>query len=56
MNPNTVTAICAILIAVASLGVSIFQARAMRQHNRQSVRPVLQLHRAWPTGGRAESG
>ncbi|MEV5147567.1 hypothetical protein AB0L14_25005 [Streptomyces sp. NPDC052727] len=25
----------------------------MRQHNRHSVRPMLQLHRGWPPGGRA---
>ena len=29
------------------------QTDAMRQHNRHSVRPILQLHRGWPPGGRA---
>ncbi|WP_369776365.1 hypothetical protein [Streptomyces sp. R33] len=53
MKAETVTAICAVVIAVASLVVSIYQTRAMRQHNRHSVRPVLQLHRGWPVGGRA---
>ncbi|MFF0000854.1 hypothetical protein [Streptomyces avermitilis] len=53
MNAETVTAICAVVIAVASLVVSVYQTHAMRQHNRHSVRPVLQLHRGWPTGGRA---
>jgi hypothetical protein len=53
MNANTVTAICAVVIAVASLSVSIFQARAVRQHNRHSVRPILQLDRGWRVGGRA---
>ncbi|RNG28791.1 hypothetical protein [Streptomyces botrytidirepellens] len=53
MNAETVTAICAVVIAVASLVVSVYQTRAMRQHNRHSVRPMLQLHRGWPTGGRA---
>ncbi|MEU0945467.1 hypothetical protein ABZ379_22145 [Streptomyces canus] len=53
MNAETVTAICAVVIAVASLVVSVYQTHAMRQHNRHSVRPVLQLHRGWPVGGRA---
>ncbi|MFI6006622.1 hypothetical protein ACIA98_40860 [Streptomyces sp. NPDC051366] len=53
MKAETVTAICAVVIAIASLAVSIYQARVMRQHNRHSVRPVLQLHRGWPAGGRA---
>lgn len=53
MKAETVTAICAVVIAVASLVVSVYQTRAMRQHNRHSVRPILQLHRGWPAGGRA---
>ncbi|MFE9476958.1 hypothetical protein ACFYOR_39140 [Streptomyces griseofuscus] len=53
MNADTVTAICAVVIAVASLIVSVYQTHAMREHNRHSVRPILQLHRGWPTGGRA---
>ncbi|MEU4797472.1 hypothetical protein [Streptomyces sp. NPDC023327] len=53
MNAETVTAICAVVIAVASLVVSVYQTHATRQHNRHSVRPILQLHRGWPTGGRA---
>ncbi|MFF3907845.1 hypothetical protein ACFYZJ_18035 [Streptomyces sp. NPDC001848] len=53
MNADTITAICAVVIAVASLVVSVYQTHAMRQHNRHSVRPILQLHRGWPTGGRA---
>jgi hypothetical protein len=53
MNAETVTAICAVVIAVASLIVSVYQTRAMQQHNRHSVRPILQLHRGWPVGGRA---
>ncbi|MFJ4526552.1 hypothetical protein ACIP4Y_37570 [Streptomyces sp. NPDC088810] len=53
MNAETVTAVCAVVIAVASLVVSVYQTHAMRQHNRHSVRPILQLHRGWPPGGRA---
>ncbi|MFF1723269.1 hypothetical protein [Streptomyces sviceus] len=53
MNADTVTAICAVVIAVASLVVAVYQTHAMRQHNRHSVRPILQLHRGWPVGGRA---
>ncbi|MEU7555772.1 hypothetical protein AB0B01_26160 [Streptomyces sp. NPDC044571] len=53
MKAETVTAICAVVIAVGSLVVSAYQAHATRQHNRHSVRPILQLHRGWPKGGRA---
>ncbi|MEU1481266.1 hypothetical protein [Streptomyces sp. NPDC005760] len=53
MNAETVTAICAVVIAVASLVVSVYQTHAMRQHSRHSVRPILQLHRGRPVGGRA---
>ncbi|WP_234319439.1 hypothetical protein [Streptomyces sp. NRRL S-237] len=45
MKAETIVAICAVVIAVASLGVSVWQAHLARQHNRHSVRPVLQLHR-----------
>lgn len=45
MNAGVITAICAIVIALASLAVSIVEARANRKHNRVSVRPVLQLIR-----------
>ncbi|WP_189190504.1 hypothetical protein [Streptomyces albiflavescens] len=48
MNSDTVTAISATVIALGSLWVSISQTRATREHNRQSVRPLLQLrHRKW---------
>ncbi|MET9958617.1 hypothetical protein ABZ128_05925 [Streptomyces sp. NPDC006326] len=53
MKAETVTAMCAVVIAVGSLVVSVYQAHATRQHNRHSVRPILQLHRGWPEGGRA---
>ncbi|MEU4554540.1 hypothetical protein [Micromonospora violae] len=43
MDANSVTAICATVIAVASLAVSITEARASRRHNFQSVRPLLSL-------------
>ncbi|MET8357383.1 hypothetical protein [Micromonospora sp. NPDC005171] len=43
MDANSVTAICATVIAVASLMVSITEARASRRHNFQSVRPLLSL-------------
>ncbi|MFB4313108.1 hypothetical protein [Actinomadura sp. 21ATH] len=51
MDANTVTAICATFIAVISLAVSIQQARAVREHNRQSVRPLLQLLHSRQRGG-----
>lgn len=45
MDVSAITAICAIIIALASLAVSILEARATRKHDRQSVRPVLQIVR-----------
>jgi hypothetical protein len=43
MNASIVVAICATVIAVLSLAVSIYEARATRRHNRISVRPFLEL-------------
>ena len=43
MDANTVIAICGVVIAVASLGLSAHVARATRRHNRLSVRPLLGL-------------
>ncbi|GAA3229672.1 hypothetical protein [Actinocorallia longicatena] len=43
MDADTITAISATVIAVASLVVSIRQSGAARRHNRQSVRPHLQF-------------
>lgn len=51
MDADTVTAVCATVIAVLSLAVSIQQARAARLHNRQSVRPLLQLSHLRRDGG-----
>lgn len=43
MNASTVIAVCAVVVAVASLGVSMYEARATRTHDRHSVRPLLVL-------------
>ncbi|MGK5557920.1 hypothetical protein ACSNOI_40580 [Actinomadura kijaniata] len=43
MDANTTIAICATAIALVSLATSIFEARAVRQHNRHAVRPLLEL-------------
>ncbi|WP_084000922.1 hypothetical protein [Actinomadura kijaniata] len=43
MDANTTIAICATGIALISLVTSIFEARAVRQHNRNAVRPLLEL-------------
>lgn len=43
MGTGTVVAICAVIIALASLSVSVIEARAVRDHRRRSVRPLLQL-------------
>lgn len=46
MDVNSITAICAVIIALASLAVTLMEARASREHDRQSVRPVLLIVRA----------
>jgi hypothetical protein len=53
MNASIVVAICATVIAVLSLAVSIYEARAARRHNRISVRPFLALGVSLPVGGTA---
>ena len=53
MNASVVVAICATVIAVLSLVVSICEARATRRHNRISVRPFLALGVSLSQGGTA---
>jgi hypothetical protein len=43
MNASIVVAICATVIAVLSLAVSVYEAGAARRHDRISVRPFLEL-------------
>ncbi|WP_371550021.1 hypothetical protein OG266_32365 [Streptomyces sp. NBC_00554] len=43
MNSDTVTAISATAIALGSLWISYSQTRATRLHNRQSVKPLLEM-------------
>lgn len=50
MGSDTVVAACAVVIALASLAVSVYEARATRQHNRHSVRPMLELGRRTSKG------
>lgn len=50
MSPDVLIAVCATVVAVASLVVSITEARATRRHHRQSVRPILQLDASWRPG------
>jgi hypothetical protein len=52
LTPENITAVCAIVVAVASLVVAVVQARATIRHNRNSVRPILRLHRVWRSGDR----
>lgn len=53
MSADTITAICSVIIAVASLGVSAYVAWATRRHNRLSVRPLLELTITFPVGATA---
>lgn len=50
MDANTVTATCGVIIAVASLGVSVYVAGATRKHNRLSVQPLLELTTTFSVG------
>ena len=53
VDANTVIAICSVVIAVASLGVSAYVAWATRKHNRLSVQPLLMLSTAFTVGATA---
>jgi hypothetical protein len=50
VDASTIVAICATAIAVASLAVSVYEARASRRHNRLSVRPLLELRASFRRG------
>lgn len=45
MDADTMTAASAVAIAIGALVVSVVQTRAIMLHNRQSVRPILQIRR-----------
>jgi len=53
LNTETVTSISATVIAVTAVAISVYEARATRQHNRHSVRPVLQLSLYYGNGKRS---
>ena len=53
MDASVVVAICATVIAVVSLAVSVYEARATRRHSRISVRPFLELRVGLSQGRRA---
>jgi hypothetical protein len=53
MNASIVVAICATVIAVLSLAVSVYEARTTRRHNRISVRPFLELRVGLSQGRKA---
>ncbi|WP_306321458.1 MULTISPECIES: hypothetical protein [unclassified Streptomyces] len=50
MRADTVIAVAATVTALGSLWVSHAQSRATRLHNRQSVRPILQIRRIHEDG------
>jgi hypothetical protein len=50
MEADTVVAICATVIAVASLSVSVFAAWATMRHNRLSVQPLLEVRPSFHPG------
>ncbi|MEO3788052.1 hypothetical protein ABGB12_32400 [Actinocorallia sp. B10E7] len=51
MSAESITAVCATVIAVLSLMISLQESHAVRQHNRQSIRPALQLSHIRRRGG-----
>ena len=53
MDADVVVATCATVIAVLSLIVSIYEARATRRHDRISVRPFLELRVGLSQGRKA---
>lgn len=52
MKPEIMISVSATVIALASLWVSITESRSNRAHNRQSVRPLLQIRRVLNFEGR----
>ena len=46
-EPFSYTDLAALLIACMALGATLWQARISHQHNRLSVRPVIETHVAW---------
>jgi hypothetical protein len=56
VNASTVIAVCATVIAGASLSVSVYEARAARAHNRRSVQPLLVLWGKFSTGATSGLG
>jgi hypothetical protein len=50
MDASIIVAVCATVVAVVSLAVSVYEARAMRAHNRHSVRPILELRASFRPG------
>jgi hypothetical protein len=50
MDASTVVAVCATVIAVGSLVVSVYEVAATRRHNRLSVRPLLELRTSFHPG------
>ncbi len=54
MDLNSITAICAVIIALASLVVTLMEARAGRGHNRQGERE--QISRGLPEANALDAG
>lgn len=53
VNTSAIIAWSGFIVAWAGFGLSLFQARATRLHNRRSVRPVLQFRTGFRQGSRA---
>jgi hypothetical protein len=53
LNANAVMSAVGLVVALAALGLTIYQARSTSVHNRLSVRPVLDFDESYPRGQRA---
>ena len=53
MQASDIVAVSSVAIAVIALAVSVYQSALIRRHNRQSVRPALQLRARFRPGERA---
>ena len=55
IEPEMLVGVSAILIGVCALGVSLYEAHLMREEQRSSVLPILELARSYYINGRSES-
>ncbi len=55
VEPEMLVGISAIVIGVCALGVSLYETHLMREEQRSSVLPILELARSYYVDGRSDS-